>query len=49
MLTKEDWREIKAQTEKGVYLKDIAQELGVHPKTLGRALKREVLGSGGIG
>jgi IS30 family transposase len=37
MLSKEDWMEIKAQTEKGVYMKDIAQELGVHPKTGSRA------------
>ncbi len=41
MLSKEDWMEIKAQVEKGVYLKDIAEELGVHPKTVSRALQRE--------
>jgi len=41
MLNKEDWMEIKAQIEQGVYQKDIAQELGVHPKTVSRALKRQ--------
>lgn len=41
MLRKEDWMEIKAQVERGVYVKDIAVELGVHPKTVSRALKRE--------
>ncbi|HBD06729.1 MAG TPA: IS21 family transposase [Syntrophobacteraceae bacterium] len=46
MLSKEDWMEIKAQAEKGVYLKDIAQELGVHPKTVSRALQREGAPSG---
>jgi transposase len=46
MLTKEDWMEIKAQIEKGVYLQDIARELGVHPKTVSRAIKREGAPSG---
>lgn len=40
MLRKEDWMEIKALVEKGVYKKDIAEELGVHPKTISRALAR---------
>jgi len=40
MLGKEDWMTIKAQVEQGVYLKDIAKDLGVHPKTIRRALKR---------
>ncbi len=40
MLKKEDWMYIKAQVEKGVYQKDIAQEVGVSPKTISRALKR---------
>jgi len=31
MLNKEDWMEIKAQIARGVYQKDIADELGVHP------------------
>lgn len=41
MLRKEDWMEIKALAERGVYQKDIAEQLGVHPKTVRRALKRE--------
>jgi len=41
MLNKEDWMKIKAQIEKGVYQKDIADELGVHPKTIRRALARQ--------
>jgi len=40
MLKKEDWMYIKAQVARGVYQKDIAEELGVHPKTVSRALKR---------
>jgi len=40
MINKEDWMMIEAQIEKGVYQKDIAETLGVHPKTVGRALKR---------
>ncbi len=40
MLTKEDYAVIKALTKRGVYQKDIAAELGVHPKTISRALKR---------
>ena len=31
---------IKALSERGVYQKDIAEQLGVHPKTVSRALKR---------
>ena len=31
---------INTQSGKGVYIKDIAEELGVHPKTVSRALKR---------
>jgi transposase len=31
--------EIKAQQERGVYIKDIAQSLGVSPRTVSRALK----------
>jgi len=41
MLNKEDYLVIKTLKERGVYLKDIAEELGVHPKTVSRALKRE--------
>jgi transposase len=40
MLRREDWMEIQAQVERGVYLKDIAAGLGVHPRTVRRALKR---------
>lgn len=40
MLRKEDWMEIKEQAERGMYQKDIAEQLGVHPKTVGRALRR---------
>jgi len=46
MLNKEDWMEIKAQIEQGVYQKDIAQGLGVHPKTVSRALRRQGAPSG---
>jgi transposase len=41
MLRKEDFAVIKALHERGVYQKDIAEQLGVHPKTVSRALKRE--------
>ena len=41
MLSKEDFAVIKALNQRGVYLKDIAAELGVHPKTVSRALKRD--------
>ena len=40
MLRKEDMVMIKALNERGVYQKDIAEQLGVHPKTVSRALKR---------
>jgi transposase len=40
MLRKEDWMEIKAQIDRGVYQKDIARQLGVHPRTVRRALRR---------
>ena len=40
MLKKEDFAVIKALVENGVYQKDIAEKLGVHPKTVSRALKR---------
>lgn len=41
MLSKEDFAVIKALKARGVYQKDIAEQLGVHPKTVGRALKRD--------
>lgn len=40
MLRKEDFMVIQALAKRGVYLTDIAAELGVHPKTVARALKR---------
>lgn len=40
MLKKEDFAVIKALVKYGVYQKDIAETLGVHPKTVSRALKR---------
>jgi len=40
MLNKEDWMNIQAQLAKGVYQKDIALQMGVHPKTISRAIKR---------
>lgn len=40
MLSKEDFAVIKALKVRGVYQKDIAEQLGVHPKTVSRALKR---------
>ena len=40
MLGKEDFVVIQALAKRGVYLCDIADELGVHPKTVSRALKR---------
>jgi len=40
MLEREDWLMIRELREKGVYLRDIAAELGVHPKTVSRALAR---------
>jgi transposase len=40
MLRKEDFAVIKALSARGVYQKDIAEQLGVHPKTVRRALQR---------
>ena len=40
MLRKEDWAVIKALHERGVYQADIAAQLGVHPKTVSRALRQ---------
>ena len=37
MLKKDDWMEIKALLERGMYKKDIAKELVVHPMTIRRA------------
>lgn len=41
MLNKEDFAVIQALKKRGVYVKDIAQELGVHPKTVSRAIQRD--------
>jgi len=40
MLSKEDFAVIKSLHKRGVYLKDIAEELNVHPRTVRRALDR---------
>jgi len=40
MMRKEDYTVIKTLEQHGFYIKDIAAELGVHPKTVSRALKR---------
>lgn len=40
MLRKEDFAVIVSLKKRGAYIKDIAADLGVHPKTVSRALKR---------
>jgi transposase len=40
MLGLEDFMTIQALVKRGVYLCDIAEQLGVHPKTVSRAVKR---------
>ena len=40
MLSQEDYLVIKTLKKRGVYTKDIAAELGVHPRTVSRALQR---------
>jgi transposase len=40
MIRKEDFAVITALHQRGVFLKDIALELGVHPRTVRRALER---------
>lgn len=40
MLAREDYLMISEQRSEGVFIKDIAAELGVHPKMVRRALKR---------
>ena len=40
MLAKEDFMVIQALAQRGVYQRDIAETVGVHPKTVQRALKR---------
>jgi transposase len=46
MLSREDWMTIEAQRQRGVYQKDIAAALGVHPRTIRRALQRGSAPSG---
>src|SRR5262245_56386751 len=46
MLRKEDFVEIQALAKAGVYQRDIAGQLGVHPKTVSRALKRDAAPAG---
>jgi len=46
MLTKEDFMTIEDQRRRGVFQKDIAFDLGVHPRTVRRALKRGSAPSG---
>jgi len=41
MIRKEDYTVIKALSERGVYNKDIADQLKIHPKTVSRALRHE--------
>ncbi|HLA07549.1 MAG TPA: helix-turn-helix domain-containing protein, partial [Anaerolineales bacterium] len=41
MIGKEDFAVIQALHQRGVYQKDIAAELNVHPKTVRRALQRQ--------
>jgi transposase len=40
MIKKEDYMKMQVLHERGMYHKDIAEEMGVHPKTVSRALKR---------
>ena len=40
MLKREDYLMIQHKHDDGVYIKDIAEELGVHPRTVSRALKQ---------
>jgi transposase len=40
MIRKEDFAVIKSLNQRGAFMKDIAEELGVHPRTVSRALKR---------
>jgi len=40
MLSKGDWMYINTEIARGVYKKDIADELGVHPRTVRRAFQR---------
>jgi transposase len=46
MLSKEDFTVIKALKRHGLYQKDIAEQLGLHPKTVSRALQRDAAPQG---
>ena len=46
MLSKEDYLMIQTKVNRGAFLKDIAADLGVHPKTVSRALRRQGAPSG---
>jgi transposase len=46
MLGKEDFMVIQALAARGVYHVDIAEQLGVHPRTVSRALKRGIAPAG---
>lgn len=41
MISREDFVKIKAMHTAGMYQKDIASQLGIHPKTVKRALARD--------
>lgn len=41
MIRKEDYTVIQSLSQRGVFIKDIAEELGVHPRTVSRALERK--------
>jgi transposase len=43
MLKRSDWLIIQEKAAKGMYLKDIAAELGVYPKSVGRDQKSAVI------
>jgi transposase len=49
MLSKEDWMFIEAQLRQGVYQKDIAAKLGVHPRSIRRAVARGGAPNGKLG
>jgi IS30 family transposase len=40
MLSREEFAVIKALKKRGVCIKEIAEELGIHPKTVSRAIQR---------
>jgi transposase len=40
MLRKEDFMVIQALAQQGIYLSDIAKQVGMHPRTVRRALDR---------